>query len=93
MCGPRTTPPLKAEHYGYSFRVDGVRMLDPTNHVIRPNIVDLYSDVLVPGSPPKPWEMTAIPHGALTKHVYTTKVGLNLPEGQEDVPGVHAAGV
>ena len=78
-----TTPPLKPEHYGYSFRVDGVEMLDPLNHAIRPNLVGLYSDILVPGSTPEPWELTPIPHGAVTRHVYTTHIAKNLPQNQE----------
>ena len=78
-----TTPPLKPEHYGYSFNVNGVQMLDPLNHTIRPNLVGLYSDILVPGSTPQPWEMTAVPHGAVTRHVYTTQIAKNLPGNQE----------
>lgn len=78
-----TTPPLKPEHYGYSFQVDGVTMLDPLNHVVRPNLVGLASDILVPGSPAEPWELTSIPHGNLTRQMYRTKVAQNLPASQE----------
>lgn len=78
-----TTPPLKPEHYGYSFRVDGVQERDPLNHAVRANIVGLYNDILVPGSVPQPWEMQSIPHGAVTRHVYTTHTAQNLPDNQE----------
>lgn len=78
-----TSPPLKPEHYGYSFRVDGVSILDPLNHAIRPNLVGLSSDILVPGSTPEPWELMSIPHGNLDRHMYTTRVGQNLPANQE----------
>jgi enterochelin esterase-like enzyme len=78
-----TTPPLKPEHYGYSFRVDGAQERDPLNHDIRPNIVGLYNDILVPGSVPQPWELQAIPHGNVTRHVYTTHTAQNLPGNQE----------
>jgi enterochelin esterase family protein len=78
-----TTPPLPAEHYGYSFFVDGVQHLDPLNHVIRPNIVSLNSDVLVPGHPPAPWELTQIPHGNITRHMLTTFIAHGLPMNQE----------
>ncbi len=78
-----TTPPLKPEHYGYSFRVDGVEMLDPLNHMVRPNILSLSSDLLVPASVPAPWELTAIPHGAVARHVLTTHLAQNLPVNQE----------
>ena len=78
-----TTPPLKPEHYGYSFRVDGVQQRDPLNQVIRPNFVGLYSDILVPASVPAPWEVQAIPHGAVTRFSYTTHTAQNLPAMQE----------
>ncbi len=78
-----TTPPLKPEHYGYSFRVDGVQGRDPLNPDIRPNIVSLSNDLLVPGSVPQPWELQAIPHGSVARYVYTTHTGQNLPVNQE----------
>jgi enterochelin esterase family protein len=77
-----TTPPLKPEHYGYTFVVDGVRMLDPFNRDVHPNFVDLYSDILVPATPPAPWELTDIPHGSVTHHFFTTKIGLHYPGDQ-----------
>jgi enterochelin esterase family protein len=78
-----TTPPLPPESYSYDFTVDGVQQLDPLNRDVIPNLVGLASTVLVPGHPPKPWELTAIPHGEVTRHVFTTHVAKNLPEDQE----------
>ncbi len=78
-----TTPPLKPEHYGYSFRVDGVQQRDPLNPAIRTNIVSLVSDILVPGSVPQPWEVQAIPHGAVARYTLTTHTAEGLPAGQE----------
>ncbi len=78
-----TTKPLSAEHYGYTFVVDGVEQLDPLNHTIHPNLVGLYSDVLVPGKPPAPWELTQIPHGTVTSHMLTTFIARGLPMNQE----------
>ncbi len=78
-----TTPPLAAELYGYSFVVDGISQLDPLNGTVRPNIVSLASDVLVPGHPPATWELTQIPHGNLTRHMLTTYIGRGLPMNQE----------
>ncbi|MGI4828121.1 MAG: esterase [Janthinobacterium lividum] len=79
-----TTPPLKPEHYGYAFKVDGgPAMLDPTAHTLRPNLVSFSSDILVPGSTPQPWELTGIPHGKVTRHVYTTHIATGLPANQE----------
>jgi enterochelin esterase family protein len=77
-----TTPPLKPERYGYTFVVDGVRMLDPLNRDVHPNFLDLYSDILVPGTPPAPWELTDIPHGYVTRHIFTTKIGVHYPGNQ-----------
>lgn len=77
-----TTPPLPPEHYSYRFIVDKVYQLDPLNHHVHDNLVDLYSDVLVPGHPPAPWELTAIPHGRVDRHEFTTQVGRNLPANQ-----------
>ena len=56
-----TAPSLAPEYYGYTFVVDGVKILDPLNRNTHVNFVDLYSDILVPGTPPGPWELTDIP--------------------------------
>ena len=78
-----TTPPLAPEIYGYTFVVDGVEQLDPYNDDVRPNIVSLYSNVLVPGKPPAPWELTQIPHGNVTRHMLLTYIAHGLPMNQE----------
>ena len=77
-----TTPALAPERYGYTFVVDGVKALDPLNTDVHPNLLDLYSDILVPSTPPSPWELTDIPHGAVTRQTYTTHVGLHYPDNQ-----------
>jgi len=77
-----TTPPLAPECYHYTFIVDGVRMLDPLNREVHPNFVDLYSDIVVPATPPAPWELTDIPHGDVTRHMFTTHIGLHYPDNQ-----------
>ena len=77
-----TTTPLPPEHYGYTFVVDGVHMLDPLNPDVHPNFVDLYSDLLVPATPPAPWELTNIPHGEVSRHIFTTHIGLHYPDDQ-----------
>lgn len=78
-----TTKPLPAEIYGYTFVVDGVEQLDPYNDDVRPNIVSLGSNALVPGKPPAPWELTQIPHGTVTRHMLTTFIAHGLPMNQE----------
>lgn len=78
-----TTKPLPAEYYNYSFIVDGVSQLDPLNGHVNANIVSLSSNVLVPGKPPAPWELTQIPHGNVTRHMLTTYIARGLPMDQE----------
>ena len=65
-----TTEPLEPDLYGYSFVVDGTAILDPENVEIKPNLLHIQSVVRVPGSPPLPWEMTAVPHGEIHHHFY-----------------------
>ena len=78
-----TTPPLKPEHYGYSFDVDGVQLRDPLNPTAIPNLVSLSSGILVTGSVPQPWEEQSLPHGTVSRHVYTTQIARHLPLNQE----------
>lgn len=77
-----TTPPLTPEHYGYSFVVDRIGQRDPLNLAVRPNIVSLSSDILVPATPAAPWEATAIPHGRVDRHRFTTHIAQHLPQNQ-----------
>ena len=81
-----TSQSLAPEIYGYSFLVDDQPRLDPENHDIVPNIAFLASNVLVvPGSEPELWDETAVPHGTLHLHRFTSKVAVGLPAGQEQV--------
>jgi enterochelin esterase-like enzyme len=77
-----TTPKLAPEYYGYAFVVDGITKLDPNNADTRHNFVFLANNVLLPAQPPAPWELTAIPHGRVDHHKYTTHVAKNLPADQ-----------
>ncbi|MGH9407163.1 MAG: alpha/beta hydrolase-fold protein [Terriglobia bacterium] len=64
-----TTPALDPNFYGYSFHADGVPLIDPANSLIKPNLLNPQSMVLVPGTPPMPWEMSNVPHGVV-RHVF-----------------------
>jgi enterochelin esterase family protein len=77
-----TTVPLKPEFYGYNLSVDGKTMLDPLNPDVRFNYQYLANQVLVPGQPSAPWELTAIPHGRLDHVRFTTHVAKHLPNDQ-----------
>ena len=78
-----TTPALSPEYYSYSYKVDGVDQIDALNGHTVPNLVSPSSSILVAGHPAESWELSSVPHGGLTTHMYTTRVAKNLPEGQE----------
>lgn len=79
-----TIGPLQPDVYAYSFTVDGVGTPDPSSGAVmktgRPNAAgelgpsgNWQSQFLVPGNPPEPWELTNIPHGALTHVTFYSK--------------------
>jgi enterochelin esterase-like enzyme len=66
-----TTAPLTPDYYGYSILVDGVRMLDPYNHLLVPNLLTPQNAVLVPGGASVRWEVNDdVPHGEIHHHFY-----------------------
>lgn len=77
-----TTEPKRPDYYGYTFAVDGQRMLDPRNAEIRPNLISPTTVVHVPGETPLPWEMQDIPHGEVTHIFYRSK--LVTPSADDD---------
>jgi enterochelin esterase-like enzyme len=83
-----TTEPMPPQYYSYSFSVDGVTKLDPFNPITvqnsdtLPAVYYLGSKVLVPGTPPMPWELTDIPHGVVEHHYFTTHIVKDLEANQ-----------
>lgn len=77
-----TTKKLAPNFYGYAFIVDGATTLDPGNPDTRPDHNFLADNVMVPGETPQPWELTAIPHGRVDHHMFTTHIAKNLPQNQ-----------
>jgi enterochelin esterase-like enzyme len=69
-----TTAPLSPDYYGYSFVADGVDLIDPSNWLIKPNLIDPQSAVHVPGPPSLPWEVNDVPHGEVHHHFYRSAV-------------------
>ena len=65
-----TTPPLAPDLYGYTFSSDGQARLDIHNPTTKPNLIWVGNMVMVPGSPPQPWEVQHVPHGTLHRHFY-----------------------
>src|SRR4051794_4201272 len=87
-----TTDALAPDLYGYSFEVDGVHVVDPSNTAIKPNLLNLSNVVDVPGKTPLPWEPSDIPHGTVHHHFYKSNiVGDNRDYYVYTPPGYDAA--
>jgi enterochelin esterase-like enzyme len=69
-----TTSPLAPDFYGYSFIADGVRLIDPENPLLTPNLLATENAVHVPGPLSLPWELNDVPHGEIHHHFYKSKV-------------------
>jgi enterochelin esterase-like enzyme len=69
-----TVGPLEPDFYAYTFQVDGARVLDPVNRMLRPNLLDPSSTVHVPGPGSLPWEINDVPRGVVHRHFYRSGV-------------------
>ncbi len=69
-----TTAPLAPDYYGYDFVADGVRLIDPENPLLKPNLLETQSQVHVPGPSALPWELNDVPHGVVHHHFYRSAV-------------------
>jgi enterochelin esterase-like enzyme len=69
-----TTAPLAPDYYGYSFVADGVRLIDPENPLLTPNLLATENAVHVPGPLSLPWELNDVPHGEIHHHFYKSIV-------------------
>lgn len=75
------TGPLAPEIYGYRFSVDNhATVRDPENSLKRYG----NSLLLIPGTPPRAWERTGVPHGTVNRHSYTTKIVTGLPDNRSE---------
>lgn len=72
-----TLGPLQPEFYGYTFIVDGVTVIDPSNPQIKRDGVRNTSVLLVPGKESELYSVKNIPHGTLSKVWYDSPT-LNL---------------
>ena len=68
------TPPWPPDYYGYSILVDGVRNIDPNNHLLKPNLLNNENEVHIQGAPSLPWELNDVPHGEIHHHFYHSTV-------------------
>jgi len=69
-----TIGPLQPDIYGYSFLADGVALIDPSNPLMKPNLLGAQSAVHIPGPPTLPWEVNQVPHGVVHHHFYYSKI-------------------
>ena len=69
-----TTQPLEPDYYGYSFVADGVSLIDPSNPLMKPNLLNTQSMVHVPGPKSLPWEMNDVPHGVIHHYFYRSGI-------------------
>jgi len=69
-----TTDPLEPDYYGYSLVADGVGLIDPSNSLMKPNLLFTQSMVHVPGPSSLPWELNDVPHGVIHHHFYRSAV-------------------
>jgi enterochelin esterase-like enzyme len=65
-----TTRSLEPDFYGYSFLVDGLRVMDLGNPLMKYNLLGSESEVHVPGPLSLPWEVNDVPHGVIHRHLY-----------------------
>jgi enterochelin esterase-like enzyme len=69
-----TTVPLDPDYYGYSFVADGVGLMDPSNWLLKPNLLGPQSVVHVAGPTSLAWEVNNVPHGEIHRHFYRSSV-------------------
>ena len=69
-----TSEPLAPDFYGYAFVADGVHLIDPSNPLLKPNLLNTTSQVHVPGPASVPWEIGDVPHGEVHHHFYKSAV-------------------
>jgi len=69
-CWSVTVGPLKPEIYEYSFVVDGMATIDPSNANVKPMRNPHISVCIVPGEPALPHDFRNVPHGTLHFHTY-----------------------
>src|SRR5438105_3687167 len=68
------TETLEPDLYGYSFVADGVTLIDPSNWMMKPNLLNTRSMFHVPGPPSLPWEVNNVSRGAIQHQFYKSTV-------------------
>lgn len=65
-----TVGPVEPGVWEYSFHVDGIRIIDPSNPAIKPMRAPRTSILHLPGSPPRIHDFQRVPHGVVRHHSY-----------------------
>ncbi|MGB8167978.1 MAG: alpha/beta hydrolase-fold protein [Chthoniobacteraceae bacterium] len=68
-----TVEPAPAGVWEYSFVVDGLNVIDPTNPALKPQREPQKSILHVPSDPPAVWDWQDVPHGTVHQHGYASK--------------------
>jgi len=68
-----TVGPYDPDIYGYSIVQDGQPLIDPSNPLMKPNLLFTQSAVHIPGQATAAWEVNDIPHGELHHHFFHSK--------------------
>ncbi|BET68859.1 esterase family protein [Opitutales bacterium ASA1] len=69
-----TIGPLRPDIYAYLVRIDGVQVADPSNTQAAFTGMPPYSQLVVHGDGPAYYDARPVPHGAITRHIYTSSV-------------------
>jgi enterochelin esterase family protein len=69
-----TCDALEPDYYGYSFYVDSARVIDPSNPLLKYNLLNTENQVHVSGPATLPWELNDVPRGELHRHYYRSKI-------------------
>ena len=70
-----TVGPIKPDIYPYSFKVDGVTVMDPANVAFFPNERFKASLVEIPADEPAIYALKNVPHGSITYEYYPSVEG------------------
>ncbi len=69
-----TIGPVPQNMYVYKLMIDGVAVVDPNNTLGNVGNQPAYSMLVVHGDGPAYYDARPVPHGAITRHVYTSRV-------------------
>ncbi|WP_232835107.1 esterase [Pleomorphovibrio marinus] len=69
-----TVGPLRPDMYAYHFNVDGMQITDPSNTYAAFTAMPPYSQLIVHGEGPAYYDAKDVPHGNVTRHVYSSEV-------------------